>query len=291
MKKEKKLIALSIFALAIGIATILPLSYLTLTNAIDQPQPFFTPYLVRAQAIPDTTTLYVEIDGTKQYHSTMNSPDEGSINTQVCYHITPYGADLKDVDAKIEVYNIHYYSDKGSILNMTQVVGIAGNVPDPSAPNGATPAFTTTIGYAHYDNPIDWANHKDTIDFADGTVYDVTRLFSYTESRAVFNATVEYYTNNDHGTTMSMAILSISKGENSAQGLKDLRNAETIYIDITRVMQITYKHPSSANPLSVITTTPITSNEVLCHIQLPKLDDKGRAMYESGHDEYIWADP
>jgi len=292
MQNEKKLFVLSIFAITIGIATILPLSYITLSvGDTNQTQPFFIPYLARAQAIPDTTTLYVEIDGIKQYYDTLSSEEEGSVSAGVCYHITPYGANLTDVDAKIEVYNIHYYSDQGSILNLTQIVGIAGNVPDPSSPDGVTPAFTAAVGYAHYDNPIDWANHKDTIIFADGTVYDVTNLFSYTESRSFSEASVEYYTNNDHCVTHGMAVLSISKGENSAQSLHDLRSAKTIYVEVTRVMQITYKHPNSTNPLSVITATPIANKEVLCHIQMPKLDDLGRTMYESGHDGYWWSDP
>ena len=289
-KNPKRMLLFSIIALTIGIATILPLSYLTLTSSADQTQPFFTPYLARAQAIPDTTTLYVEINGVKQYYDTLSSEEEGSVHVDVCYHITPIGADLKDVDAKIEVYNIHYYSDQGSILNITQIIGVSGNVPDPSSPNGVTTAIMSTGGYAHYDTPEGWANHKDTITFADGTVYDVTKLFSYTESRSFFDATVEYYTTKDHCTTMGMAVLTLSKGEESAQALNELRNAQTIYVDVTRIMQITYKHPSSTNPLSVITATPINSNKVLCHIQLPKLDNLGRAMIETGHDGYIWAD-
>jgi hypothetical protein len=285
-KKPKRMLLYSILAITIGIATILPLTYLTLTGnatnrsfyASGQPEPpFFTPYIAGVMVIPDVTTILS--------NSGLN---EAGIDVQVCYHITSSGADFKDIDAKIEVYNIHFYSDKGSILNMKQLVAVTGNVPDPNSPNDVISAITATGGYAHYDTPEGWANHKDTITFADGTVYDVTNLLGYTESRWLREGDVEYYTTNGHLCTNVGAVLSLSKGEKSAQSLTDLRNAGTIYMDITRVMQITYKHPSSTNPSSVITATPITSNEVLGHIQLPKLDDLGRMWYNAGLIEHEW---
>jgi hypothetical protein len=274
-KNPKRMLLYSILAITIGIATILPLSYLTLSAGATT-QPFFTPYIAGATTIPDVTT----IDPT--------ALNEVGIDVQVCYHITPNGADLKDVDAKIEIYNIHVYSEKSSIVNMTQLVAVYGNVPDSNSPNGITTAITSTSGYAHYDTPEGWANHKDTITFADGTVYDVTNLLGYTESRWFLDGDVEYYTSKDHLCTSVAAVLSLTKGEKTAQSLNDLRSAETIYVDVTRIMQITYKHPSSTNPLSVITATPITSNKVLCHIQLPKLDDLGRMLYNAGLIEHEW---
>jgi hypothetical protein len=84
-----------------------------------------------------------------------------------------------------------------------------------------------------------------------------------------------------------MAVLSLTKGERSAQALEDLRNAQTIYVDITRVMQITYKHPNSTNESSIITATPTTTiKEVLYHIQLPAPDRLGRVIYKTDHDGY-----
>jgi len=290
---QKRMLLYSLLALTIGIVTILPLSYITITNATNQTQPFFTPYLAGANAIPNTATLYpepymtVNIGGIQYYH---DIPDEGSVDVQVCYHITPNGANLKDVDAKIEVYNVHYYSDKGSILNITQLVAVYGNVPDPSTPNSVITAIIATSGYAHYDTPAGWANHKDTITFADGTVYDVTNLLGYTESRSFREVTTEYCATNDHCINAGGTVVSLSKGEKSAQALNDLRNAQTIYVEVTRIMQITYKHPSSTNPSSVISATPITSNKVLCHIQLPKLDDLGIMWYNAGLVEHKWVD-
>ncbi|MCL2475878.1 hypothetical protein [Candidatus Bathycorpusculum sp.] len=290
VKYRKRMLLYSILALTIGIAAIIPLSYITLTiDGTNQTQPFFTPYLQRVQAAPDVATLYnapglVYID---------EPPNEGWISISICYDITPNGVDLTDVDAKIEVYNFHFYSEQGSILNMTQCVAIAGNVSNPSSPNGVSTAIIDYHGYEDYDNPIDWANHRNTFTFADGTVYDFTELLGYTESCTVAYSSAEYYTEytgetgtvDAHRSLGCIAVLTESKGEKTAQALTDLRSAQTIYVDITRIMQITYKHPSSSNTSAGIKATP-TSNEVLYHMQLPESTRLGIAEYETDHNGY-----
>ncbi|MDR0471825.1 MAG: hypothetical protein LBH79_08925 [Nitrososphaerota archaeon] len=279
-KNKKRVLLYSIFALTIGIATILPLSYITLTaDSTNQTQPFFTPYFQFVNVSPNA----VPYPG--------DPPNVATVSMKVCYHITPNGADLTDVDAKIEVYNLHFYSEQGSILNMTNCVAIAGNVSNSDSPNGVSTAIIDWHGYAHYDNPIDWANHRNTFTFADGTVYDFTKLLGYTESCTVNYETVEFYTGGTgtveaHCGIGCNAVLTESKGEKTAQALTDLRNAQTIYIDITRIMQITYKHPSSSNTSAGIIATPYTSNEVLYHIQLPEVNHLEGATYQTNHNGY-----
>lgn len=281
MKIEKKIIALSIFALTIGIATVLPLAYFQpVAEATAQnTQPFFTPNIFHIVAIPNSATLYDEPymtivypDGTIIHE---DIPDTGSVGAIMCYDITPYGANLGSVDAKIEVYNFHFYSDQGSILNMTHSVAIAGSVPDKSSPNDVTDAI------------IDWDNDKNTYTFADGTVYDFTNIFGNVESSVVCYASAQWSTAaKGHHNMGGGPVLSYTEGEQTAQALTNLRNAQTLYVDITRIMQVTYKHPSSPISSSVITATP-TTNEVLYRIEFPALDDMGRYMCEGGHEGYF----
>ncbi|MCL2358599.1 hypothetical protein [Candidatus Bathycorpusculum sp.] len=276
IKNKKRMLLYSIFAIAIGIATILPLSYLTLSVAGEtQNTPFFNPTMMYITAIPHTETLYDEPYVTTIYpngtviHSEI--PDTGSINVCMCYDITPEGANLKNVDAKIEVYNFHFYTDQGSILNMTHSVAIAGSVPDSNSPNGITSAIA------------EWNSDKNTYTFADGTVYDFTKTLGYVEESVVcYFSTEESTATRGHQIMGGGPVLSESNGEKTAQALTDLRNAETIYVDVTRILQVTYKHPSNPNTSSVIATTP-TSNDVLCHIELSELDNMGRAIYENDH--------
>jgi hypothetical protein len=275
---KKRMLLYSIIALTIGMATILPLSYLTLTNATAQTQPFFNPYISHIIAIPYVESLYSEPyittvwpDGSYSYSEI---PDEGSITAVMCYDITSNGANLKDVDAKIEVYNFHFFSEKGSILNMTQSIAIAGTVSDPSSSNGIISAIA------------EWDSDKNTYTFADGTVYDFTKVLGYVEESVVGYESVEMSTAvKGHHLFGGGPVLSESNGEKTAQALLDLRSAQTIYVDITRILQVTYKHPNSPTASSVITATP-TINEVLYHITLSELDNMGRAVYDPDPDAF-----
>jgi hypothetical protein len=278
---KKRVLLYSILAITIGIATILPLSYITLSvEGTDQiTQPFFNPNIFHIIAIPYVETLYDEPYVTTVYpngtHIYSEIPDVCNINAVMCYDITSNGANLKDVDTKIEVYNFHFYSEQGSILNMTQSVAITGNVSDPNSPNGVTTAI------------VEWDSDKNTYTFADGTVYDFTKTLGYVEASVVGYSTAEWSTAaKGHHNLGGGPVLSTSNGEKTAQALTNIRNAQTIYVDITRVLQVTYKHPSSPTTSSIIKATP-TSNEVLYHIELSALDNLGRAVYEGGHEGYI----
>jgi hypothetical protein len=280
MKIEKKVIVLSILALTIGIATILPLAYVPLKGAAAQNSPFFDSYLERITVIPDIKTLYSpEEYGTSIMDETsylFAIGDSSTINIHMCYDITPNGANLKEVDAKIEVYQFHFYSDQTSIFNATSSVGITGNVSDPSKPNGVT----TSI--------ISWDGPENTYTFADGSIYNITEVLGYVEGSTTSYSTPEWISAAKGHCNGGVGVqLRAVNGEKTVQAMTNLRNAQTIYVDITRVLQITYKHSSSSHTASVITTTH-TSKEVLYHIEIPvELDEWGRAVYEIDHEGYI----
>ncbi|MDR2720149.1 MAG: hypothetical protein LBC03_05050 [Nitrososphaerota archaeon] len=281
MKIDKKITAVSVFALVIGIAAVLPIAYFQPIPVVtaQNTQPFFNPNIFYIIAIPYTASLYDEpyvncifANGTVYR---MKIPDAGSIGATMCYDVTPEGANLADVDAKIEVYNFHIYSDQTSILNMTQSVAIAGNVSDLNDPSRIISAITESNG------------NTNTYTFADGTIYDLTEVLGYVEESVLGFSSAEWSTAaKGHHNLAGGPILSASNGEKSAQALTNLRNAQTIYVEITRVLQITYKHPSNPNSSSIITVIP-TSNEILYYLQLSELDNLGRAIYETNHTGYI----
>ncbi|MCL2358948.1 hypothetical protein [Candidatus Bathycorpusculum sp.] len=281
MKIEKKIAAISIFALVIGIATVLPIAYFQPISGVtvQSTQPYFNPNIFNIIAIPYIGSLYdepyttcVDVDGTVYR---MEIPDGGSIGTLMCYDITPEGANLEDVDAKIEVYKFHFYSDQTSILNMTHSVAIAGKVSDPNDPARIIDAITESN------------SNQNTYTFADGTIYDLTEALGYVEENTLGFYSAEWSTAaKGHHNFGGGPYLSATGDEKSAQALANLRDAKTIYVEITRVLQITYKHPSSPLESSVITVTP-TSNDILYYIALSELDSLGRAVYETNHVGYI----
>jgi len=290
MRLEKKIVSLSILALIIGIATILPLAYIPYQmSATAKEEPFFEPNITFIVAIPDIKTLnggnpYQTVfypDGSTQQYKIANT---ARINIAMCYDITPKGFNLKDADAKIEVYNFHIYSDQKSLANATQSVAIAGNVSDPSVPNGVTTSITG------------WDSNKNTYTFADGTIYDITGVIGPVSATSVgftdlhwISAAKGHY---NFGGSIDFCE-SGAYGENSfilndTQTLNDLRSAQTIYIDITRILQVTYKQSNNQLFASTIMATQ-NSHEVLQHtvLDMTELDNVGRVLYEGEHEGYL----
>ena len=290
MNLEKKIVALSILALTIGIATILPLAYIPYQmSATAQEEPFFEPNINYIVTIPDIKTLnggnpyetIVYPDGSTQQHKIANT---ARINLAMCYDITPNGFNLKDADAKIEVYNFHIYSDQKSLANVTQSVAITGNVSDPSVPNGVTTAIT------------EWSSDKNTYTFADGTIYDMTGVIGPVSATSVgftdlhWISVAKGHFNFGGGIDFCESTTTYESAHilKDTQALNDLRSAQTIYIDITRVLQATYKQSNNQLFASTIMATQ-TSKEVLQHIVLDmtELDNMGRVLYEGEHEGYI----
>jgi len=246
MKIEKKLIALSILALIIGMATILPLVYLTPRTTTVQ-TPFFNPTIRR---------ISVSVGPFSQ------SFDSAALNVHMDYVMTSDTTNFKEVDAKIEVYNFHFYTDHDSVANITHSVAITGNVSDSNSPSGVINAI------------VDCAKDRDTYTFADGTVYDLTKTLGTVEGSIVTCFDSEdlkfSYRPDGHLILGGGASIFDFDGEKSVQKLAILKSTQTLYVDVTRVMSVTYKH--SSNILSQSTITALMSSEILYHIELPKVD-------------------
>ncbi|MCL1976642.1 MAG: hypothetical protein FWG55_00805 [Candidatus Bathyarchaeota archaeon] len=254
---EKKIIAISILALSIGIVTVLPIAV-------------FTPRTVAAQINPwfDVDMLYANV---------IPNPFGGSgdlVNVFANFTFTPDAVDLRGADAKIEVFNFHVYSDKTSIANITYCLSLSGNVPDPNSPYGATTAI------------MEWGDGFWT--FADGTKYNVKDIIGYAEGSGasglaycgidpIANLEENHLAKNPiiqagHLVGHGNALLSEVQGEKFAQALANLRNAPTLYIDVTRVMTVTYHHQVDADSTTSSITTTLANSEVLGHIELAKTD-------------------
>jgi hypothetical protein len=70
-----------------------------------------------------------------------------------------------------------------------------------------------------------------------------------------------------------VSLLSASKGEKSTQALYNVRNAQKIYVDVTMVLSVTYKHPSNSDASAAIITTTCVPSEVLFQAELSKRDN------------------
>jgi hypothetical protein len=246
-KLEKKLVAFSVFAFIMGIAVILPL-YLTLGIGVAvQAESVCDPFVYSVAVYPDSTifqegygdSAFIVLDDAFGIHSISNS---------------------KQVDAKIQVYNYHFYSDQSSIANITHTIAITKDVSDPDSPSGLTSAI------------IDRSKEKNTYTFADGTIFDITEAIGYVEGNRLSGIIYDQGSTEDLYSMHDVILLSGSNGERSAQALSNARNAQKIYVDITMILSVTYKHSNSPSASSIITTT-LTSSKVLFHAELTKMDD------------------
>ena len=267
MKVEKKVIVLSILALAIGIATILPLAYIpyssgapTLISGVDM--------ILYAHVVPTTST------------NNGNILSGDTINIIANFTRNLDATSLNGADAQIEVYNFHVYSDKTSIANITYCIAIDTNIPDSSSKGGFTPAIRGSgDGF--------WI-------FRDETKFDVKEVIGYAEGngqsgfgiggRVRWSEEEGYYyyipdpekddlfTGRGHYKASCSAFLSEVNGERSAQAQKDLEDAKILYIDVTRVMTVTYKHQTDSSSSTSTITTTIMDSKVIGYIELTKTD-------------------
>ena len=234
MTMKKKIVALCLFALIVGIATALPIAYITPKIA----DPWFNIEIVYANAIPHT-----------------RDANGAVVNVVANFSLTPAGISTKGADAKIEVFNIHIYSDKASIANITYVVPQYGNVSDSNAPDGVNSAIR--------------GNHGEVWFFADGSSYNLTSALGVDAEKIYCSGLFNFDgTGISHTAGWGSAVLSEADGEESSQALADLKEASTLYVDITRIMTITYKHQTVFG--SSLSATTIDNSKVLCHVELSK---------------------
>lgn len=236
MKIEKKTIALCIFALAIGIATIMPIAYLTggSMKAAAQIAPCFK------TDIPYICINLYNAGG----NNTMNW-DGAHIQGIMNFTLTPDAINIRGADAQIDFYRLHFYSDKGPIVNMTYSVGVSGKY-----------AITGATGSGTYM-------------FADGTTFDSSVVFGVgTGGHVIDNNLPEVPLENDYVITVLSNYIADYGGEKSVQALTDLRNTQTLYLDVSRIGSVSY-HGNSG---STTTITTLDNEEVLCHIEFTKID-------------------
>jgi len=198
------------------------------------------------------------------YANTFQYPydkDITAVNVVANFTITTDLVDLKEADAKIEAYKFCVYSDQGPIANMVYTFALARDIPDPNAPNGVTQAIR---GWSA-DN---WV-------FADNTTYNLADIIGPIDGRSGQGlGSLDGNPIVEEGWTFATVsgFLSTENGERAAQALSNLEKAQTIYIDVTRIMTITYNLQINPDSSTASTTNTLTNNEVIDSIKLAKTD-------------------
>jgi hypothetical protein len=148
-------------------------------------------------------------------------------------------------------------------------------VPDPNAPKGVNTAIIGTEKNSSYI-------------FADGTIYNYSSLvgdakdcgdtwLAYFGEDSLANLEENNLEKNQSvkdGYVVSniMTFLSAADGEKYAQAIINIENAQILYIDVTRIVSVTYKHQINPDSTVALTTTTLANRDVLCHIALTKTD-------------------
>lgn len=231
---EKKVILCAILAIALGIATIVPLEYMMAAQAQANSQT--AEAQTKANAVANVQATIEPLSNINVTYAYCN-PNNMSSNDIV----TLYGAELAAVvnftltpgalgnaDAQIEYYQFAVSSDQGPILNMSYYLVEAKNE-----------NIVTGIG-----------GPEGTINFANGLTYNGPA--SSNGQGINLNVWDGNYTMGYVGDLIG------SDPNNPPQAAAELRNATTLYIDVTKTYTVTV----SGN---VTVTTP-ASNQVLQHI-------------------------
>jgi hypothetical protein len=250
MHVEKKLIAWCILAIVIGVAAIIPLEYLM----SDQAE-------AKAQTITPWFTVSIPYAYVNLHDSGGNDTmtwDGAMFQAIANFTLTPDAINLKTADAQIEFYQFRLYSDTAAIVNITYTVAVCREeINSQGTPGGYYMAITGSGG------------NKFT--FADGTTYDGNavigdsvcgggKVIANIPGRPVENHTVAVV--GSHITNYN--------GNNAVQTLTELRNAQTLNIDVSKICSVSYQGNSSS---TTATTTTLASDEILCHVALTKTEN------------------
>jgi hypothetical protein len=180
--------------------------------------------------------------------------DGASLQGVINFTLTPNAVDLRGATAQIEVYQLHFYSEQGSIMTRTYCIAVSGRVDDPDSPNGFNYAITGSVHGCYI--------------FVDGTTYDSRIVFGESISTACINNNMPDSPMQDYFATVLGTYIADYDGEESVQILSNLRSAQTLYIDVIRVGSVSYKGYAE----SETTLTTLVNNEVLCTVKFTKID-------------------
>lgn len=244
---EKKLILCSILAIAIGIATIVPLEYMMAAQTEVSAQTMFTPWF-------NVSVPYAYVDLHESGGNNTMTWDGAMIQAIANFTLTPAALNLKDADARIEFYQFRVYSNQGSIVNITYSVAVCREELNVTGiPGGCYTAITGSGG--------------NTFTFADGTTYNGNSVCgdSVCGGGVVLANMPGVIPVQNYTTAVVGSYIANYNGNNASQTLTELRNAQALYIDVSRICSVSYQGNATT-----ATTTTMSSNQVLQHIVLTK---------------------
>ncbi|MFB3889056.1 MAG: hypothetical protein ACE14S_06155 [Candidatus Bathyarchaeia archaeon] len=232
MKTEKKLIACSVIAIMIGVASIAPLLFLMsgTAKAETTPKPWFNVDVPYAYIEAGDGSLMSSFDFPGSTMPRVNESDMDYERSMIFLNIS-MNTDLKsELDDRSEYYLIEVDSDKGPIENVTQCFGTYGIYFQPSdyAPDGF---------HFNRDNWFD----------SNTTTQGLWLLHNYTYTSMLWPEGHSGWGTKGHSSTSRTAAA--------------IKEADTIYITVRRLGWVTF----SGN-LTVVTR----SYETLARIQLDR---------------------
>jgi hypothetical protein len=226
---EKKLILCAILAITIGIATIVPLEYFMAAQAQIDVQQTNTE-LPKVEPFSTVNVTYAYCNPNKIGGNDTTTLYGANIEAVVNFTLNPSA--LTNTNAEIEYYQFAVSSDQGPIVNMTYY--FAEN------PNKNIIIFIGP-GIAALDNGL-----------TTGPVPSNSQGLTYDPLNRTF--TTGLVSNYIFGTDPN----------NLPQAVSDFRNAQTLYIDVSKISTVT----ANGN----ITVTTPASSEILQHIVLTKTE-------------------
>jgi hypothetical protein len=251
MHVEKKLVAWSVLAIIIGVAAIVPLEYMMSGHAE-----------AKAQTITPWFNVSIPYAYVNLYDSGGNDTmtwDGAMFQAVANFTLTPDAINLKNADAQIEFYQFRLYSDNAAIVNITYSVAVCRQeINVTGIPGGVYMAITGSGG------------NKFT--FADGTTYDGNAIVgdSICGGGTVLANLLGNLELQKNIVTIVGSYIANYNGDNAVQALPELRNAQTLYIDVSKICSVSFQGNSTS---TTATTTTLASNEILCHIELTKTEN------------------
>ena len=247
---ERKIILCSILAIALGIATVVPMAYLMAAQAQESTKVGSPTNNVLSTVNPlfvvNVTYVTCNPNGTAGSDTT---PLYGIATIEADVNFTLIPNDLKNVDVGIEYYRFEVSTDQGPVLNMTYYI---------------TEDTTTGIMQISQTGETVLAN-----DLSNGSVTcNSGQTITFTPDNSSFV------------TGLINGNICWPDPNNPPQAVTELINAQTLYIDVTRISTTTINGNGTV-------TTP-ASNQTLQHIAIT---NPGYGDFEYGQSYWIPGEP